>query len=108
MEGMIDITGIDLVKAVQEAYALSSPQGLGYLHYQEGGLTEDEAREFVHEDNRCPVSLDYVKGRSCKVTVFKREGKLFIRSAWYDHSEAQLKELLARLGVKKGVENANS
>lgn len=101
MEGMIDVTGIDLVKAVQEAYALSSPQGLGFLHYQEGGLTEDEARSFVREeDSRTPVYLDYVNGRSCKFSVLRRDGKLLIRSNWYEHSQEQLKELLSRLGVQ--------
>ncbi len=44
---MIEITGVDLRKFIQEVYALSRPQGLGILHYQEGDLSDDEAKSIV-------------------------------------------------------------
>jgi hypothetical protein len=76
---------VDLVKLVQAAYQLSMPQGLGFLHYQAGGLTDDEAKAFI-KDGRTPVYLDYVKGRSCKLSVSRDEdGMLYVGDKWYDH-----------------------
>ena len=99
MEGMIEITGANLVEAVKAAYDLSQPQGLGFLHAQPGSLTDEEAESLVHPAARYPVSLDYVRGRACKFTVHKRDGRLWINRRWFDHTEEQQAELLQRLGV---------
>ena len=99
-ENMINITGVDLAKVVQEAYRLSTPQGLGFLHFQEGGLTDEEAASLIaFRDPRTPLTMDYVRGRACKLTVFKEGKELFIQNFWYDHSDEQLKELLEAIGV---------
>jgi len=100
-ENMIDITGSNLVDVVRAAYDLSSPQGLGFIHFEAGGgLTDDEVDSLIITDNdRIAVSLDYVKGRACKLTVFKDEDKLFIDNCWYDHSESALLELVDRIAV---------
>lgn len=100
MENMIEVTGVDLTKLVQEAYALSRPQGLGTMHFQPGGLSEADAKAITdRERGNIAASMDYVKGRACKMTVFRQDGKLFIRDAWFDHSAAQLKTLLERIGM---------
>ena len=94
---MIDITGVDLRKFVQEVYARSSPQGLGMLHYQDGGLPDAEADAIIarsKDDKRIAVSMDYVRGRSCKMVVFRHGDKLEIRDAWFDHTDAALNALL--------------
>jgi len=102
MEGMIKVTGADPVELVKAAYDLSKPQGMGFMHYQEGSLTNEEAKSLVNEnDDRLVVSLDYVKGRSCKFNVFKQGNDLFIREDWYDHSPTQLNTLLERVGVER-------
>jgi len=99
-ENMIEITGADLKDVAKHVYDLSSPQGMGFLHYQEGGLADEDAEKLIdHDDDRCPLSMDYVHGRACKFTVFQEDGKLFIRKSWFDHSESDLSELLKRIGV---------
>lgn len=96
---MIDITKADLSEVAKAAYDLSSPVGLGFLHYEEGSLTDDEADALVTDDPRIPLSLDYVKGRACKLTVFKDGEKCYIPDRWYDHTNEQLLTLLERVGV---------
>lgn len=106
MENMIEITGVDLVKFVQATYALSSPQGMGFLHFQEGGLPEDEAREIIERESpkgRVAASMDYVRGRACKMVVFRAGDRLFIRPTWFDHSDSQLRELLEKFGIKQAA-----
>ena len=96
-ENMIDITGIDLKKVVKAAYDLSRPQGMGFIHYEEGGLTDTEAESLIDVESKCPVSLDYVKGRACKFNVFRKGGKNYIAKYWYDHTEQDLENLLDRI-----------
>lgn len=101
---MIDITGIDLVKFAQKVYELSSPQGLGFFHFTSSPLSEEEAKELldINPGSRCPLSMDYVHGRACKMTVHAKEGKLLINDAWYDPTDDQLKKLLAAFNIQMG------
>lgn len=100
IENYIDITGCDLIALVKKAYALSSPQGLGFLHYREGELSDDEAKSVIEQtaNARYAASLDYVLGRSVKLRVLKDGDRMMIYKSWYDHSEYQLRELLASIG----------
>ena len=99
-EGRIEISGANLVEVAKAAYDLSSPQGLGFIHYEDGGLTDEEASELVSQDAGIPLSLDYVKGRACKLTVFADDdGRMYIQSRWYDHSEQDLELLLERIAA---------
>ena len=99
MENMIEVTGVNLVDLVKGVYALSAPVGLGFIHFQEGELSTEDAEILINpdEDARIRVSLDYVHGRSCKFTVFNEDGKLYIRDTWFDHNESQLNSLLESL-----------
>jgi len=99
---MIDITEVDLVKFAQKVYEHSSPQGLGALHYNPSPLSEEEAKELLdtRADSRYPLSMDYVHGRACKMTVYAKEGKLLIDDAWYDHTDYQLQRLLSAFNIK--------
>ena len=93
---MIEITGVDLVVLVKEVYNMSVPQGLGFLHFTQDTLTDEEASTLINEeisDGRI-VDMDYVKGRSCKFIVKKENGKLTIPDTWYDHTDNQLNLLL--------------
>lgn len=95
----IDVTKVDPIKFVKEVYNLSVPQGLGFLHFEEGGLTDKEVEAILErgeKDKRIRLSMDYVKGRACKMTVFKDGDRLFFRAPWYDHTDRQLEELLVK------------
>lgn len=109
MENMIDITGTDLVKLAQEAYARSHPQGLGFMHARDGGLSQEDAQQLVNReraDGHVALDMDYVHGRAVKLTVFREResGKLFIGQRWYDHSQDQLRDLLKAIGKPEKVE----
>lgn len=99
----IDITGVDPIKFIKEVYNLSVPQGLGFLHFEQGELTDDESRELLkvcEKDKQFYLYMDYIKGRACKMTVFRKEDKLFIRIPWFDHTDIQLKNLLKAVWPK--------
>lgn len=96
-----EITGADLKEAAKAAYDLSGVQGLGWLHAKEGGLPDADAQALVDRErpnSYCALGMDYVNGRSCKFYVNRVNGKLFTNTRWYDHSDEDLQELLARIG----------
>lgn len=101
---MIKLNGIDLVKFVQKVYELSVPQGLGFMHARPGGLSEEDAKGYINEKSSCVISMDYVKGRACKMGVFKQGDDLTMNDNWYDHTNEQLSELLSTFGIKLEVE----
>jgi hypothetical protein len=99
----VDITGVMLPEFVKKVYEMSSPQGLGVLHYRPEGLTNDEVNEILDAsagDKRICLSMDYVSGRACKMTVFKDEDSIFIRFPWFDHTNEQFIELLRTVWPK--------
>lgn len=95
---MIDLTNVDMVKFVQKVYELSGPQGMGMFLFQPGGLSDEEAKAFIQKDGS--ISMDYVKGRACKMHVRLDGDKLGMSDSWYDHTDSQLNELLAHIGVQ--------
>jgi hypothetical protein len=95
----IEVTSVDLVEFAKAVYDLSSPQGMGFMHARQGPLSTYDARECLRDEGRCVLDMDYVHGRACKMHVFREGEKLFIRAPWYDHTDAQLRELLARFGL---------
>ena len=111
MNGCIEVTNANLRLLVQTAYDLSKPQGMGYLHYQPGSLSDEDADMLLEckgtsvgtPSYNVVVSMDYVRGRAVKMSVFKVEdypNKLFIRDTWFDHTEEEFHILLAILGVE--------
>ena len=98
---MIDITGVNLIEFVKKVYELSVPVGMGFMHAEPGGLTSEEAAVYIDVDNRIVVSMDYVKGRQCKMTVFEEDDKFVIRDQWFDHSDSALEQLLKSVGVER-------
>jgi len=97
-ETRLDVTGVDLVALTKAAYALSVPQGLGFLHAREGDLSAADAVRVITSsaNSRIALTIDYLHGRAVKLTVFKDGDRLTMRDDWYDHSPSQLDELLAR------------
>ena len=93
----IDISAVDLRKFIADVYDLSAPQGMGFLHATPGPLDEASIDSILERGSKSyPVGMDYVHGRACKMTVYRDGDKLTINDRWYDHSAAQLRELLRR------------
>lgn len=103
----IDITDVDLVEFVKEVYKLSSPQGLGFLHFTEEPLSDQEAKDIIGTtfDSCVAVSMDYIKGRACKMTVFIEGDRKVIPDSWYDHSKSQLISLLDKFNVEHDLKH---
>jgi hypothetical protein len=98
---MITIPQDKLHDLVRTAYDMSVPVGLGFLHAQPGTLTDEEVAAIIEPSGGIAASMDYVKGRACKMTVFRAEdGTLTIPDDWYDHSDEQLQQLLEAIGVE--------
>jgi hypothetical protein len=103
----IEIPADKLPEAMKLAFNLSSPQGLGFLHHREGGLEDAAVNEIIEREKGGHIAahMDYVHGRACKFIVFRGgerpnwDGRLYIRSSWYDHSDSALEDLLTGLGV---------
>jgi hypothetical protein len=96
---MIDVTGVDVVELVKKAYELSRPQGLGMMHFTPEPMSDEEAQAIIDSNDSGEIHLDYVGGRSCKFHVFNKDGKLEVGKSWYDHTDKQLVELLAHVGI---------
>lgn len=98
---MIDITGTDLRKFIAKAYDLSRPQGMGYLHFQDGPLPDEMIDKILDvKSSHCVASMDYVLGRSVKMAIYRKGDRLLIGGPdWYDHSDYHLEALLSADGV---------
>ena len=106
---IIDMTGVDRRALIAESYDLSHACGMGWLHFEEGRLTEKELDDLMPPPlyKHVSLSLDYVKGRAVKMTVFKAisnfhfntppEVKEYMFYPWYDHADHWLEELLKRV-----------
>lgn len=104
MDGMIEVTAAKPIDLVKAAYALSAPQGLGFLHAKEGELSDADAQGILDRarpGGRIIASMDYVHGRACKFTLFREGEKHFIRENWFDHSPAHVDALLERVGITR-------
>ena len=111
MKGCIEVTHADLRLLVQAAYNLSKPQGMGFLHYKSGPLSDEDADQLLEcrgtssslPTSNVIISLDYVKGRAVFMTVFKEESdsnEMFIRDTWFDHSKEEFDTFLEIIGVQ--------
>ena len=102
---MIDITDVNLVDFAKMVYELSSPQGLGFLHFTPNPLTDAEAEDLVatfKKDKICALYMDYVNGRACKMSVSRAEdGKLTIPDNWYDHTDRIYQQLLSHFNIQR-------
>jgi hypothetical protein len=100
--GYINLGQPALADVIRAAYDPSVPQGMGHLHFREGGLSDDEVEAILSRARGSIVaSMDYVNGRAVKMTVRKDpdSGDLYIPASWYDHSRAALEGFLSRFGI---------
>ncbi len=91
---------VNLVKLVKTAYELSRPQGLGFLSFEPGPLSDGDAESLVLKEGCLAVDLDYVYGRSCKLHVRRENGNLVFPDRWHDHTDKEYDTLLKEVGVK--------
>ena len=99
----IDVTHVDLVAFAKEVYAMSVPVGMGVLHARDGGLSDEDAKAQVDrfkDDKRIALGMEYVHGRCCKMTVYRKDGRLEMRWPWYDHTDGQGNRLLETFGIQ--------
>lgn len=96
-DNMIEVQAYHLPALVRAVYDNSVPAGMGFLHYEEGGLTDEEVANIIDrfkDDHTIAVDMDYVKGRCCKFSIFRRDGKLYFYKDWYDHTPEQAQILI--------------
>ena len=106
MPSEVDLTGVDLKEFAKKVYDLSVPQGFGFLHAVSGSLSDEDAISIVDrftDSERIALDMDYIRGRACKMTVFKKDGKLFTYIPWYDHTDEQLAKLLEHFAVPAAI-----
>lgn len=99
--GYIDVTAIEPETLIRNAYELSKPQGLGFLHAKDGPLSDDEISAIMERyAGRKVIHTDYVNGRAMKFSINTDPdtNSRYIGSKWYDHSEWHVLELLRMSG----------
>lgn len=105
MERKYIVTKEQLPALVREAYALSVPQGMGFLHARPGGLDEETVtRAMAYVDEFNALDLDYLHGRAIKMWVRADKGTghfAIDADRWYDHSKQDLDELAKRVGLQE-------
>lgn len=98
----ISITRDNLPKVIAKAFDLSVPQGMGFLHFKEGGIPEGVLIAILSQVDEAEtpyfkrVSMDYVQGRAVKLHIQYDENEQKWRldgDRWYDHSGAAWQEL---------------
>lgn len=106
---MINISKVDIKEFVRRVYDLSVPQGMGFMQAKPGQLSDKDVEEILSEGSEAfPVSMDYVNGRACKMRVKKTVEGLTINDSWYDHTDEQLKQLLAHFGIEHNLKPDHS
>lgn len=75
------LTGINKAKLLAGLYNNSKPQGMGFLQYIPGEMTEAEAEEILRQQQ----DFDYLAGRVMKVSF----AKATISGALYDRDNGQ-------------------
>lgn len=96
----IDITGIDIVKFGQDIFDLSPSTGKAKLIAKTiKVLPPEEVMKHVYPTGEIFLKMDIVKGRDCRMVVYRREENLLIEPIWPNHSEKDFIELLRRHGI---------
>lgn len=91
---MIEVPVKAIPELVKKAYELSKPIGMGFMHFREGGLSDEEVKNLIDWDDKTPVRMDYVLGRCCKFNIYKKGDKFEMRDTWYDHSDSDQDQML--------------
>jgi len=101
-KSFIDVSSCSIEQLVKTAYDLSVPVGMGLYHFSPDPMSDDLFHETMEQcTHRNRISLDYVKGRQVKFTIWMDPDaqKHYIRPQWYDHTTENLVVLLTRCGI---------
>lgn len=108
-----DPVAVPIEALINHVYALSTPRGLGFVHYQEGADVPAAEMEHIlkwyEPDRSCALKLDYVCGRAVKFDL-KNDGKggLWWKARWYDHYKDDSVALMIRLGLAANAIQADA
>ena len=112
-QGWINLGSVaefDVAEFIRTVHSLSSAQGKGFLHDKAGPLPDSEIQPYLTgliQNGR--TRMDYIAGRSIKMSIHVHKDHYLIRDgAWYDHSDGEFNELLARFGITRGTEQKHS
>ena len=102
---MLDVTGIDLIKFAQDAYELTPLTGKASMlgAKRNGKLSKEDAEKLVEQykdDGEIALRMDKVKGKDCRMTIYRDGSSLLIDSIWTGHTTEDLKDLLERQNIK--------
>lgn len=102
-QGWIDLGDIDPKDFIRTVHELSHAQGMGFIHERPEPLNDEEMKHWLEQlEEFGNTRLDYVRGRSCKMSLHKHDGHYFIREgSWYDHTDEELEKLLVKFGVSQ-------
>ncbi len=104
-QGWINFGPIDPANLIRVLHEISSAQGMGFLSDSNAPLTDEDLKYWLDKlESVGETYLDYVRGRSVKKSIHKHNGDYLVyatsdNGAWYDHSDAELTEALARFGI---------
>ncbi len=98
------VADFDVATFIRAVHELSSAQGLGFLADKPGPLPDSEIQPFLNLLAQYGhAHMDYIAGRSAKMSIDMHDGHYFILDkAWYDHTDGEFNELLARFGITRG------
>ena len=91
---LVDIKGLPKEEVLRAFYNASRPQGLGMLHFVEGDMSIEEAKETL-EKLSPHLYFDYLKGRVMKLDLTKDE--IETRNYDRDIGEGRGAEVIAKL-----------
>lgn len=91
---------------IATAYALSQPQGMGFLHAKDGPMPQADIDALIQRsraaiaDNpegsyRHTIHMDYVYGRAVKFSIERDADGYYVedRERWFDHGAYEWSEL---------------
>lgn len=92
---MVNFAPLTRAQALCALYNNAKPQGLGFLHFREGDLTEEQAETLIRERTECsPITgekpnsyFDYLYGRVIKVKLV--EGSTEFEERLYDRDNGE-------------------
>lgn len=100
---MVNTKGIAKHLVLKALYDHSRPQGMGYLQFTPGPMSEDEAKQLLQSAVIHNLYFDYLGGRIIKVTLVNDEAfdeSLYDRDNGRGSTRAEAEVEVARLNAR--------
>jgi hypothetical protein len=88
----MNISGMNKAKILAALYNNSKPQGMGFLHFDDQPMTQEEAQELLDSGQ---TYFDYLKGRVMKIDLSGDELETWLYNR--DNGENAAEAVLANL-----------